>query len=257
MSACPATDPVREDGILYLLDYLTSPDDPPQDVQPDGKSSPASTRRVGPHAVLATDPLYSTEDIRRIREFFLTRPRRIPYLRYRDYAFFVCGMHFMLREGDLLSLRVGDVAARQSDGSFAVRPSFGILTEKRRNDLEIPIVPNARAALELLLPTIPTLTENQALFYNCRTGEALSRQEGRKIIARALHAIGRTEKTGTHTLRKTGAWHLYQALLREGPPDQALRIVQQCLAQRDPGSLRHYLRITQRETDAAFSLLNL
>lgn len=199
-----------------------------------------------------TSPLYDTELIGKIKQYFLTRHYRVDKLRYRNYAFFVCGMYLMLREGDLLKLRVKHVVDMKPDGTYAFRSGFAMHMGKTDERIEIPFADSVKEAVSMMLDheEVP-VSPDRALFYNYLTGEPISPQEGRKIIRSALLAVGYKGGTGTHTLRKTGAWHLYQSLVSSGNAD-ALRIVQQVLGHQDGRSTRFYLRITQEETNNAF-----
>lgn len=199
-----------------------------------------------------TSPLYDLEMIEKIKQYFLTKHYRVDKLRYRNYAFFVCGMHLMLREGDLLHLRIKHIVDVKPDGSYTFRSGFAMYMGKTGQRIEIPFSPAVKEAVAQMLDReLPIANPDKALFYNYLTGEPLSPQEGRKIFREALLAVGYKGHTGTHTMRKTGAWHLYQALVAEGNAD-ALRIIQQVLGHQDGRSTQYYLRITQAETSDAF-----
>lgn len=199
-----------------------------------------------------TSPLYDTAMIEKIKQYFLTKHYRVDKLRYRNYAFFVCGMHLMLREGDLLHLRIKHVVNVNPDGSYFFRPGFAMYMGKTGQRIEIPFSSAVKEAISQMLDReLPITNPDKALFYNYLTGEPLSPQEGRKIFREALLAVGYKGHTGTHTMRKTGAWHLYRALVAEGNAD-ALRIIQQVLGHQDGRSTQYYLRITQAETTDAF-----
>ena len=49
------------------------------------------------------EPIKSTRDIKRIKQYLLGKPNK------RDYIMFVIGVNTGLRIGDLLSLQIGDI----------------------------------------------------------------------------------------------------------------------------------------------------
>jgi len=165
----------------------------------------------------------------------------------RDWAWFVLGLNTGLRISDILSLRVRDVinprAARLSIARRVVLKERK--TGKARN---IPLNSSARSALaEYLRET--KLPEHSHLFPS-REGKALggrpiSRDMAYKIIRGVAQAAGIFVQVGTHTMRKTWGYTLYQS-------GEDLARIQRAMNHRDGQTTLIYIGITQDQVDRLY-----
>lgn len=113
----------------------------------------------------------------------------------------------------MLSLRVGDVAiADEVQNRIRVRR---VTTKGKRAGFDMPLHPQAAAALQDYLDTPPDRSPGAFLFPGRWPGTRLSRTAGWRAIKGAFTAagiVGAPGEIGTHTLRKTFARLVYAAL---------------------------------------------
>lgn len=168
----------------------------------------------------------------------------------RDYCLFVLGVNSGLRVSDLLNLDVGDVI--DNKGVLKDRITFRELkTKNTRNNREInfPISDTAKRALTEYLAT-RNYELDEPLFMSRKKGAPLQRAQAWKVINDAAKAVGITDRIGTHTLRKTFAYHAYQAGVD-------IIQIQQLLGHKSPSITLAYMGITQEQLDQVYLNLNL
>lgn len=125
----------------------------------------------------------------------------------RNRLLFCMGINTGLRVSDLLALRVGDVVGRD----------FFTLTEQKTGKRKKIALHAVRRDLDSYCAG---LDPNAWLFPSKRNpSEHLGRVQAYRILNDAARAVG-LEEIGTHTMRKTFGWHVYQqthdvALLQE------------------------------------------
>ena len=153
----------------------------------------------------------------------------------RDRALFILGVKTGLRISELLSLRVGDVAERVS----VARKN----TKGRREGRSVALHPAARTAVASWVAEAELGAEEP--LFRSREGGAITRNAAYKILKGAFSRAGVTGKTGTHSMRKTFAAKLYDAL------DRDLVKVKAALGHKDINSTVSYLSFETSEVDAA------
>jgi integrase len=119
----------------------------------------------------------------------------------RDLMLFVFGINSSLRISDILSLKVGDVRGKTSL----------ILKEKKtskRKEFRFN-----QSIINALAEHIPTdASDSDWLFPSKRNAEKpLDRTQAWRNLNAAANRVGIDVKVGTHTLRKTWAYHRYNA----------------------------------------------
>ncbi len=156
------------------------------------------------------------------------------------------GLRTGLRLSSMLSLRVGDVAAggRVRD-RIRVRRST---VKGRRCGFDMPLHPQARAALQALLDSLEDQTPQAFLFPGRRLGTRLCRAQGWRLIKAAFEEsglLGAPGELGTHALRKTFARLIYSELKHD--------LVRTCRAMRHASveTTIEYLSFADEEVDAA------
>lgn len=168
----------------------------------------------------------------------------------RDYCLFVLGVNSGLRVSDLLNLSVGDVIDEK--GILKERISFRELkTRNTGNNKEInfPISDTAKKALSEYLITRDYKLE-EPLFMSRKKGAPLQRAQAWKVINDAARTVGITDRIGTHTLRKTFAYHAYKAGID-------IIQIQKLLGHKSPAITLAYMGITQEQLDQVYLNLNL
>ncbi|AHF07078.1 site-specific integrase [Desulfitobacterium metallireducens] len=161
----------------------------------------------------------------------------------RDYVLFTLGINSGLRVSDLLQLKVADVI----DEKGRIRDRITIREKKTGKTKTFPF---SDTVIKALREYVPNLSTGSALFPSRKGRTPITRQQAYRILNDAAKVIGVKDKIGTHTLRKTFAYHAYisgvdvtriQALLNHSSPRETLR----------------YIGITQDELDDVYLNLNL
>jgi integrase len=126
----------------------------------------------------------------------------------RNFILFILGIYTGLRVSDLLSLRVSDLKDK----------SYLVLKEKKtKKSKRIKIHPH----LKRVLPKYLEGKDPREFIIKSRNGKnkPITRERAYSILKEAANEFG-LDAIGTHTLRKTFGYHLYQqtkdvALLQE------------------------------------------
>lgn len=139
----------------------------------------------------AVQPLKSKQDIDRMKSA----------LSGRNLLLFIVGINSTLRISDILSLKVCDVTGE-----------YIVLREKKTNKSKrIRINSAIKEAVETL---VPDNASSDDYLFPSRKGEskAISRVQAWRILDKAAEMSGIAERTrfGTHSLRKTAAYHAYK-----------------------------------------------
>ena len=160
--------------------------------------------------------------------------------RYRERVLFILGINSGLRISDLLNLRWKDV----SEGSVKV---------KEQKTGKVKRFPLNDACVEALR-SIPRGEPKEYIFvsHSNRNGsesKPWTRQYVWQVLSEAAAVVG-LEEVGTHTLRKTFAYHVFTAT-------KNLTLVQKLLNHSSPATTLRYLGIEQEELNACYTGLNL
>jgi integrase len=172
--------------------------------------------------------------------------------RYRDLLLFVVGINTALRVSDLLTLRIGDFV----DENGKVKTRFRIIEAKRGKRNEVTINDAIRETLTEYLAAYPDITQNPQnyVFFNSKTGsysDHIKRAQAWNFISGICRDVGlTTDNYGTHTLRKTWAYHA-----RLSGVDLAL--IMHKLNHNSLEDTKRYIGITDDELEAVARKLNL
>jgi integrase len=158
----------------------------------------------------------------------------------RDLLLFVFGINSSLRIGDILSLKVGDVRNKTSL----------ILSEKKtkkRKEFRFN-----QALLTVLKDMIPENASDDDWLFPSKRNEAkpLDRTQAWRNLNAAAKRAGITVNIGTHTLRKTWAYHRYKAGYNVAQLMTALNHSSQTETLR-------YIGIEQEQIDDLYDSINL
>lgn len=115
----------------------------------------------------------------------------------RNYVMFLCGIYTGLRISDILKLQVRDVRKKQ----------YVIMREQKTGkEKKFKINKELRPILDNYIADKP---DYEYLFHGVYSKSPISRQQAYNIISSAGRQFG-LDSVGTHTLRKTFGYHMYQ-----------------------------------------------
>lgn len=166
----------------------------------------------------------------------------------RDYCLFVVGINSGLRISDLLELTVSDVINKNTK----VKDRIQIREIKTGKFKDFPISTSAKKAITEYLNTREyNLTDPLFISQkNLNGSKAIQRQRAYRVINDAAKVAGIKEKIGTHTLRKTFAYHAYKAGI-------SIEVIQKLFNHSAPSITLRYIGITQDTLDNVYINLNL
>lgn len=195
-------------------------------------------------------PIKSKRDIKKLTAHLKTT-------NIRNYAIVVIGMNVLLRAGDLLSLRWNDVL--EDDGTFKRRT--WITEEKTDKTREVRFNDTCIEALTLLKESIKEENFNSEEYVFA--SRKANKDREKKLDVKALHriikdtcrALNIRGNYGTHTLRKTGAYHIYNDNIASNPT--IISYLQKILNHSSQATTLRYIGIEAEEIDNIFDNLNL
>lgn len=161
----------------------------------------------------------------------------------RDYCLFVLGINSGLRISDLLPLRVVDVME-----SGKIKDRIVVREQKTNKTKDFPLAKSVQKALKNYIVE-ESIT---GVLFTSRKGEnqPLTRQQAYRIINDAARTAGITDKIGTHTLRKTFAYHAIKG-------GASIIAVQKLLNHSSPGITLAYAGLQQDDLDNVYLSLDL
>ena len=154
----------------------------------------------------------------------------------RDYVMFMVGIYSGLRVSDFRCWRVRDVKDKDH---------VSIREKKTGKEKRFLINKNLK---KILAEYIKGKDELEYLFENPRTHRPITRQQAWNIIKDAGRQFG-VDDLGTHTMRKTFGYHMYQAT-----KDAAM--LMKLFNHSDIHITLRYIGIEQDHTDAAIAKLD-
>ena len=183
------------------------------------------------------EPIRSKEKILAMKKVLLGKPR--------DYLLFVMGINSGLRISDLLKIRVKDVL----DNRGKLRSFLELRESKSGKSKRFPFSKNVQRALRDYLKDYEG-SPDDFLFKSRKGNRAITPQHGWHILSQAAKTVGIKDRVGTHTLRKTFAYHAY----KKGTD---LSLLQNLLNHSSPSVTLRYIGITQDQMDRVVVELNL
>ncbi len=164
----------------------------------------------------------------------------------RDWLLFVLGINSALRVSDLLRLRQADVYDDRGRVLDAVR----IREKKTGKEKTFKLNKSIRKALEEYVAAVGH--DPEAYLFASRKGDNLpiSRTQAWEIISQAAKQVGIVGCTGTHSMRKTWAYHARQ----QGAD---IELIMKALNHSSQGQTLRYIGITQDQVDNLYNFVNL
>lgn len=182
-------------------------------------------------------PIRDVEKIEEIKNYLRRKS-------YRNYFLFEMGINVGLRIGDLLKLKVKDVAGK----THIIIREEKTKNVKGKGEKKFKI--NDALRLEIKEYT-KGMSSNDYLFPS-RTGQGskpISRIMAYYILKDAANHVG-FEEMGTHTLRKTFGYHFYKQY-------KDVALLQRMFNHSSPSITLRYIGISQDEMDRAIDGFNL
>ena len=184
------------------------------------------------------EPIKNTRDINKIKQYSYGKENK------RDYCIFVVGINVGLRAGDLLSLKINDV----TDGN-TIFDTVTIKEQKTGKTRNFALNKNAKEAIQLYINSLADYNFNDYLFKS-RKGGHLGVRPLHHIIKTLTKDLGIKGNFGTHTLRKTMAYHRY---INNVP----LETLQKLLNHSSSAITLRYIGITQKVIIDCYNAVNL
>lgn len=189
-------------------------------------------------------PIKNMEDINLIKHYFLKQENK------RNYTLFVVGINVGLRMGDLLKLKIGDVINERGDVNSRI-----VLNEQKTNKVRTVVLNNsAKDSIYLYLQSLNDFNRKDYLFSSRKGKKPLRVDSVHKIIKTAFRVCEIPGNYGTHSLRKTWAYHLY---MNNSENKMILPMIQTMLNHSSLSTTLRYLGLEQEEMDRLYSNLNL
>lgn len=135
-------------------------------------------------------PIKSKRDIDRMKRALKGNPR--------DLLLFIVGVNSSLRISDILSLKVGDVSSEY----------IQLRERKTGKRKKIRVNSAIKSAVDKLVPK--DAPKDAWLFPSRKGSAAISRVQAWRILNNAAERAGLSFELGTHSLRKTFAYHAYK-----------------------------------------------
>ena len=157
----------------------------------------------------------------------------------RNLLLFTFGINSALRVSDLLKLTVGDVRGKE------------IIRVKETKTKKSKTFRLNKAIIKAVAELVPANTPDDAPLFPSRKGNAaITRQQAYRVLNDAAERAGLSLDIGTHTMRKTMAYHAYKA----GVDLTLLMTILNHSSQRE--TLK-YIGITQQSIDEVYINVNL
>lgn len=184
------------------------------------------------------EPIKNTRDINKIKQYLYGKENK------RDYCIFVVGINVGLRAGDLLSLKIKDVTDVN-----AIFDTVTIKEQKTGKTRNFALNKNAKEAIQIYLNSLANYDMEDFLFKS-RKGGHLGVRPLHHIIKTLTKDLGIKGNFGTHTLRKTMAYHRY---INNVP----LETLQKLLNHSSSAITLRYIGITQKVIIDCYNAVNL
>jgi integrase len=193
---------------------------------------------------MEVEPIKKIKDIEKIEQYLKGKENK------RDYMIFVVGINVGLRAGDLLELKVKDVLTGKEVVDLVL-----IKEQKTGKSRELTLNKSAKDAIKYYLSSIKEYTSEDYLFRSQKGGGHLTVEATHKIIKGTLRTLNVKGNYGTHSLRKTWAYHIYMNNAKENP--LILPTIQKMLNHSNQAITLRYIGITKEVITDVYNSINL
>ncbi|MBU3114623.1 tyrosine-type recombinase/integrase [Clostridium lacusfryxellense] len=193
---------------------------------------------------MEVEPIKKLKDIEKVQQYLKGKDNK------RDYMIFVVGINVGLRAGDLLELKVKDVLENGE-----VVDSILIKEQKTGKSRDLTLNIAARGAIKYYLSSIKEYNLEDYLFRSQKGGGHLTVEATHKIIKGTLRELNVKGNYGTHSLRKTWAYHIYMNNAKDNP--LILPTLQKMLNHSNQAITLRYIGITKEVITDVYNSINL
>ena len=178
-------------------------------------SNKKTPKKTNPSVHRATDPIKDKNDIERAKSYFHDTPSRYKGLNLRNYCMFILGINIARRIGDLVNLKIKDIAYL-NDNNIIFKEWIEIKEQKTDKWASFQIHPYVQEGLKEYFNTLPSLNSDMYIFKS-REGEnkPITTKRALQVIKDMASACDIKGNIGTHSMRKTKAYHL----IKDNPND--------------------------------------
>lgn len=174
-------------------------------------------------------PIRSKRDIERMKKA----------LHGRDLLLFIFGINSSLRISDILKLTIKDVRGKST---------LTLREQKTGKAKKFALNKSVQTAITKLLPA--DAANDAPLFPSRKGNAAITRVQAYRILNEAAKRAGLDCEVGTHTMRKTMAYHAYKSGV-------ALPVIMTVLNHSSQRETLRYIGIEQDDLDEVFTTINL
>ncbi len=155
----------------------------------------------------------------------------------RNYVMFLIGIYTGLRISDIRKLRVRDLKGKTH---------LEIISQKTDKKMRIAINDKLKKTLDIYLIG----KGDYEYILKSRQGDnrSITNNQAYNILSDAAHALG-LDNIGTHSMRKTFGYHLYQKT-------KDIVLVKELLSHSDIETTKRYIGLVQRSKDVAVNDLS-
>jgi len=190
------------------------------------------------------EPIKNIKDIVKIKQFLIGKENK------RDYMLFVVGINVGLRAGDLLNLKIRDVFQDNK-----VVDTVIINEEKTDKKRDLQINKSAKTAILLYIGTLKNIDADSYLFKSRKGDGPLTVESTHKIIKTTLRELNIKGNYGSHSLRKSFAFHIYANNIKTNP--SIINTLQKILNHSSGSVTLRYIGITKEVISDVYNSLNL
>ncbi|WP_051931594.1 tyrosine-type recombinase/integrase [Clostridium sp. KNHs214] len=190
------------------------------------------------------EPIKNTKDIKKIMQYLDGKKNK------RDLMLFAVGISVGLRAGDLLSLKWHDIL----DDKGNIVNTVTIIEEKTDKKREFTLNNTAKKGIKTYLDSMNNDINYSDYVFSSQKGGALTVGSAHKIVKTTLRELNIKGNYGTHSLRKTWAYHQY---INNSDNPMVLPYLQQMLNHSSQAVTLRYIGITKEVIKDFYNSVNL
>lgn len=176
---------------------------------------------------------------------------------YRNKLLFVIGINIGIRASDLRTLQWNFFCDKQDDGTLKFK-NFYVLQpmkqKKQKKFVKLFFNQAVQKIIEEYINEYPIEDLNDYLFFSREGNDPISVQMLWKIIKDIASEAGIEQNIGSHSLRKTWAYHCWHESVDK---NKALVVLQQCFNHSSTQMTMKYIGVLDEEISDMYNSINL